>query len=186
MRMRRDTGLTLLELTVVMAIFSLVAVIALQALSGAIAARGRVAASSAETADLAVATALLRRDLQAMVPLPVGERGMAFSDSGDEIVFVAAGQFDLPEGDRSGPAQVSWSVGSNGRLLRTRQVPGAAPNTMVIMTGVTGWEVRSLYAGGTWQEESAANPAAARDLPRAVEVRFAAEGIGGIRVLVAR
>lgn len=186
MKMRRDTGLTLLELAVVMAIFSLVAVITLQAMSGAMTSRGRVAASGAETAALAAATALLRRDLKAMVPLPVGDRGMAFSDSADGIVFVAAGQSDLPEGDRSGPAQVTWSVSVNGGLLRTRQIPDAAPVTMEMLTSVSGWNVHSLDDQGTWREETSAIPAEARVLPRAVDVKFTVEGFGQIRVLVAR
>lgn len=181
MTARRDAGLTLLELAAAMAIFSLVAVMALQGMTAALAAQARQSDAADETRSLAVAVTLLRRDLSAMVPATDG--GAAFQIAPDLLSFVAAGQPRLPDGRRDQVARIGWRL-DGGRLLRTARPLAGAESEQVVLENVGNWSVRAL--GDTWLTAWTSDPAEARLLPRAVEVRFSGGGVSDLRILVAR
>ena len=174
-----DRGATLLELAVVVAIFSLVAVIAVQALSGAVSSRARVAERTDETAALSATLALLRRDLGAMVPVALD--GPAFTLETDRLALVAGGQAEPPDGARGALARVVWERQADGRLTRS-----TGAETVTLLDGVSDWEARALDAEGWRDRMGGAGASDLRRLPRAVEVRLATASLPGLRVLVAR
>jgi general secretion pathway protein J len=180
---RRDAGLTLLELAAVMAIFSLVAVMALQGMTAAMGAQTRQAGEIDKLRSVAAAVTLLRRDLGAMVP--VSHSGAAFRMDADGLSFVVGGQPTLPEGRRTGVARISWRV-DGGRLVRGERPLEGAGSERVVLEPVDGWAVRVLGDRGGWQTGWSTDPAEARQLPRAIEVRFGGGGTPDLRVLVAR
>jgi general secretion pathway protein J len=194
MTARGDAGLTLLELTAVMAIFSLVAVLSVQSLAGAMNSRERVAGTAGRTTELATTVTLLRRDLAAMVPVAQvqegGEWTQAYVVRENELSFVVSGQPRLSDGARGELAQITWTLDpASGLLTRTRgAVPGettvAEPAPM--LEGVSDWSVRTLGSEGGWSAGNWDQPAQARALPRAVEVQLRVEEIGELRILVAR
>ena len=173
-----DRGASLIELTVVVAVFSLVAVIAVQALGGAITSRARIAERSAATAELSATLALLRRDLGAMVPVALD--GPAFALDAGRLSLVAAGQPDLAGSGRDGLARIVWETGSDGSLTRS-----TGADRVTLLGGVSGWEARALDGDG-WRSSMGGEADAQRRLPRAVEVRLATADLPDLRVLVTR
>jgi general secretion pathway protein J len=67
--MKRDSGMTLIELVAAMAVFAVVAVMGLQSLTGMLRTRDRLAEIDTNTSELSVALARLRNDLAATTPL---------------------------------------------------------------------------------------------------------------------
>lgn len=124
---RPDRGLTLLELVVATAIFALVSVLAMQALSVGLTQRRGLERVDAAQADLARTLTLLRQDLQARVPLPylpaAGASGTALAVlPGGGIALSRAGASAPPGQAGGGFARVSWRVDAgDGRLLRRSQ-----------------------------------------------------------------
>jgi general secretion pathway protein J len=161
-------GLTLIELVVAMAVFALVAVMGLQSLSGSLRMRDRLVTIADDTADLGQATALLRNDLAAIVPMlffPPREgrplsalrasrdgQGFAMSLGGQPGLATVAGGVDAATWQRA-----EWRLdAANARLTRqvwptvypvsARQAGPAVP----VFEGVTGLGLRSYWAGKGW------------------------------------
>ena len=126
--MTRDAGFSLIELVAVLAIFALVSVMALQGLGGAMRAERGLAAAEAESAALAGAASLLRRDLEAMAPVPGPDGAAAFVAGQAGLELTLAGQPELPEGTRGGLVRVRWRI-LDGTLGRSAQPFGAAEAT---------------------------------------------------------
>ena len=103
----RQSGLTLIELVVAMSVFSLVAVLGLQALGGTVRLSERAEDMASRHAEVSRGIALLRHDLDAVVPL----------------LF-----FTPQKGPRSaieaGPDGFALSLSGQSRA----QAPGAAPS----------------------------------------------------------
>lgn len=149
--MNRDRGLTLLELVAATAIFALVAVMAVQALTGGLAQRRVIARVDAEQAELARTLALLRQDLEARVPLP----HLPAAGGAEAALAPRSGGFALSRaGVRAGDgfARVTWRVDAGeGRLLRRSQPltgPGdpTAPE-VAVMAEVAGLRLVPRAAG---------------------------------------
>ena len=64
-----DTGLSLIELVVAMALFAMVAIMGLQSLTGTMRISERLTQIDSDTAELGNAVALLRNDLTSVVPM---------------------------------------------------------------------------------------------------------------------
>jgi len=123
--LHRDSGLTLIELVAAMALFALLAVMGLQALTTGLRQRDHLAALDQEVAEASLGLALLRNDLAAMVPLlfhpPGGGRRSALhlSRDGRSLGLSIGGQSDLPPLQTRGLHRVQWRLEpGSGRLLR--------------------------------------------------------------------
>lgn len=158
---RKDRGLTLIELVVAMAIFALVAVMGLQALTGAMRMRDRLAGIDAETAELGLALGLLRADLRALVPLlfhPPGGGTESALDLREQVLALSlAGQPDLSPRPGPGLQRAEWRLDAETGTLRRRVWPAlypaqsevAAPE-VVLLTGLRGWSLRSHWPDQGW------------------------------------
>lgn len=156
-------GLSLLELVVAMAIFSLIAVMGLQVLGGTLRMRDRLEATASETADLSYALALLRGDLSSMVPLlfypPEGARprsALAFDPAG-RLEMSLAGQLDLPPVAALGLHRADWRLDPATQDLSRRYWPVLSPVAtsarspeVVVLRGVRGIALRSYWEGQGW------------------------------------
>lgn len=195
----RDAGLTLFELVAVLAIFALVAVAGLQAVSGAVRARERIGAADAGTVELMRAMTLLRADLKALVDMPFQPPGAgtapepAFLAEPREgrVALTLAGQAVLPGTQGAGLVRVVWRLDrAGGRLtrqvwpvLRPASVRAAGPEVTVLEpVRALGLRVRPAAGrgAGAWQVPG---PAAAPGLPRLVEVTIETEHHGVLRVV---
>jgi general secretion pathway protein J len=161
----RDNGLTLIELAVAMLIFALVAVMGLQALTGMLRMRDRLAGIDENTAELSLALSLLRSDLSAMVPLvfhaPQGgvQSALTLEAGGREVAFSVGGQPDLAPVSGLGLHRVEWRWNPEDQTLSRRIWPVLAPASaaaampeMVVLGDVTGLALRSYWPEVGWQQ----------------------------------
>jgi len=195
-------GLTLVELVAALAIFSLVAIMGLQTLSGMMRARDGTTDAASDAAALSRGLVLLRADLKAAADLPfwppeaVAPEPPLLDLSAEEGRFAISTEARpvLPDQQAAGTERVIWRHDRRGeRLLRTawpvlRPASDAArsPET-VIFEDVGGLRLRAYaspeegWIGGWGQDTEAARPG----LPLAVEVIVESERYGALRVLVA-
>lgn len=159
----KDRGLTLIELVVAMAIFALVAVMGLQALTGTLRARDRLTGLADDSAELALALSMLRNDLSAAVPVPFFAPGteagssLAFDPASQTLALTIGGQgrLDAPSGD--GLHRVEWRVDRAGDRLLRRVWPTVHPKAssaagpeVVMLTGVTAIGLRTRTDRSGW------------------------------------
>lgn len=160
-RARHDTGLSLLELVVAMALFALVAVMGLQLMTGTLRMRDRLEVTATESAEFSRALALLRADLTNAVPLlfdPPGDAPplSALIATPDGFHLSIAGQFDLPPIKGLGIHRVQWHRTSDGTLFRSLwpvlspAAPGAQSPESPVLTGVTAVSLRSFWPVQGW------------------------------------
>ncbi|MGV6848432.1 MAG: type II secretion system protein GspJ [Marinibacterium sp.] len=186
--MPRELGMSLIELTAALAIFSLLAVMAIQLLSGALNTRTRVTSVGADAADIAATLSVLRRDLRAATfanrPGKIAGTGI----DGPGLTLVTLASMTGKDADLGAPWSVNWSVDQTDQTLRRMAAPlhdASAVTDVPVLTDVHDWSVRVLQMDGEWIR---ADAWAGRDVPsppRAVEVRFSVGTYGPVRVLVA-
>lgn len=202
---RRDAGITLLELVVALALFSMVAVMGLTALRGALRAQDVLEQADARTLQTAEALTLLRGDIEAMIPLTFAPPGggpaePALVDGGDFLALSIGGQPGLPGEQAPGLARVVWRHDPGAGLL-TRQVwrtlrpadARAAGPEVVMLEGVSRLSTRVFLDDQGWLRGHGANGAApapapglaaSPGMPRAVEVTLTSRRDGDLRILV--
>ena len=212
--MRGTRGLTLIELVVAMALFSLVAVMGMQTLNGTIRTRDALGGRDDRDRALAVTLALLRSDLDRAAPIlfhaPDGPPQSALFFDGT-VLALTVSAIDTT----TAPFQrVEWrhdrAAGSLSRASWPVTAPaGAAQRSpdRVLLTGVGVFRLRSLWEGQGWVDGSgggqfgpvADGPEASDEdrafarvanlysdaLPKAVELAFSVDGLGDIRLLEA-
>ncbi len=194
----RASGVTLLELTVVLAIFALISVMALQALRGAIRSEARLEAHAGETADLARVLTRLRHDLQAAVPLAFtdpqgGDRAaLVVSPGGAGFALSLGGQASLGGASEApGLRRVEWLFDrAEGRLARRvwltlSPARTARPGPAIVqMDGIDSVAVTVFGPGGTWQATWPPNTdVGPTTLPRALRVRIESRRHGRLDVI---
>lgn len=190
--MRRDAGLSLIELVVAMALFALVAVMGLQVLNGTLRFQSRYVALSDQTAELSLALTLLRRDLAHAVPMPfVRPEGGPLSSiemtlPGPVLALSLAGQPSLGETGDDGTRRVEWRHDPRLQTLSRRSWPTLMPQSAsqvaseeVILSGVRRLDMRVFQDGLGWQNwsELPTNQLSLA-LPDAIEVTLDLTGIG--------
>lgn len=159
-----DKGISLIELVVAMAIFALVAVMGLQGLSGMLHIRDRLTEMDDTTSELSRTVALLRNDLNAIVPMrffPPGEgpdNALAQSDDGRIFALSLAGQPELsPATGSGGLHRAEWRLDQTDKTL-TRRVwttltpvdPQVLQPALTLMSGVEEMRIRSYWSGMGW------------------------------------
>ena len=174
---RREAGFTLLELTAVLAIFSVLAILALNLLSQGMKNRDAISRLDARTADIAGAVAVLRRDLETMAPVADGD-DVAFTVGTDLLSFASAAGADAL-------LRVTWRVDAAGTLTRESAAwPAREAVTIPILSDVGGLTVetfdRDWSSAAIWRSDGPA------DLPRGIAVTLDLSEAGPLRVVVAR
>ena len=199
--MTSERGLTLLELTAALAIFSLIAVMGLQALSATVLLQDRLGARHSATWELGEALTRLRADFDALAPFafvpPDGQddRQPAFvADAANgRFSLSLAGVGRLPGTQETGLGRAEWRLDAASGTLRRRYWRDLAPfNASVagpdqaILRDVSALQVRALTETG-WVSDFGLEEAASRTrLPRAVEVTLRTGDHGDLRIVAAR
>lgn len=205
----RDSGLTLIELVVAMALFAMIAVAGLQAMTGSLRLTDRLQRIDKNSAELSLALSLLRADLSAMTPVvfqsPSGPQSSLNLASGGRVLsFTISGQPRLGTEPHAGLQRMEWVYDASKQTLNRRVwltlVPAdasAVSAERILLTGVTGFEVRSFVTQTGWQTgvpaPSASRQSASADedgavraspyasqLPVAIEVSVQTTGHGVI------
>ena len=177
-----EAGFSLLELVVALAIFSVVALMSLQALQGSLVTDRALRQRDAENSGLTLALARLRFDLDAAVAMefttPAGQvQPPALADD-DGFALTIAGQGRFAGEPGSDFARVQWRL-ADGRLTRRlwpSLIPArdqAAGPATAVLSGVSGLQIESFDPAGGWRPGiavTAADPDTPPALPAALRV----------------
>jgi len=184
------SGLSLIDVVVAMAVLALIATMGLQSITGTLRLRDGMADRASETDQLIFASALLRNDLSAVVPLgfyPPGDAPLqpGVSHLGEQLGLSVTGQL----GTTVDPSEIRflravWTLDPETDVLSRQVWPALSPATasqitdpMPVLTGVTGWRLRSYWPETGWADglqnptlTPRFEPAGDSDIPVAVEV----------------
>lgn len=179
-----QSGFTLVELLVAMAVLAALALVSFRGLSSILEAEAHVQSETRRWNDVAVAIAHMSRDLSLAVPRTVRDNA-----GHTRAAMVIGSQPDGTQGQlqvtRLGDGDGASSQGDLRRIeyrLRagtleylvwpaTDLAPGAAPSVSPVLENVTGLELRALGQDGTWSSVWPAGQQA-NALPRAVEAQI--------------
>lgn len=137
--MRRDRGLSLIELLAAMAILAVVATMGVQMIANGLAQRRVLTQIDERAGALAVTLALLRQDLESAVPVVASAGQPAVAVARDAIAWQRGGLLDDTGAPSPGSAPVRWAL--NGDTL-TRQL-GDGP-AVAMLTEVRSIDLRGL------------------------------------------
>ena len=162
--MRGTRGLTLIELVVAMALFSLVAVMGMQTLNGTIRTRDALGGRDDRDRALAVTLAQLRSDLDRAAPMlfhaPDGPPQSALSlDRAGAVMGLTVSALD---GTMAPFQRVEWRYDRATGGLSRASWPVTAPGSdaqrspdRLLLTGVESFRLRSYWEGQGWVEGAA-------------------------------
>lgn len=192
--MKRAQGLSLIELLVALAVFSIMAALAYGGLDSIARTRGELAARQATFGDLVRAIGLLDRDLRGAVARPVlGAAGQvlpALVGSSERMEFTRLGYANPQAEPRSNLQRVSYEIDA-GTLRRGRYAVldrAANSSAQFADTRVQVQQLRLRYLDGAsarWLDAwppLQANPAA---LPRAVQWQLLTREAGELQGTIA-
>lgn len=195
---RNDHGMTLMELIVVLAVFGLVAILGLQALSGTLRHRDRLVEIDTKTASMTKMLSSLRADLYSAAPLlfyaPNGsiKSALEIDNRLRQLEFSVSGRVDLPGEISAKTGRVIWRFDA-GQSQLTRQswpvlIPGdntSLAHEVVIADGVLGMEIRTLQPNIGWISGTDPNIQGTNSsLPLAVDVVLHMSNFDHISTLV--
>lgn len=195
----RNSGFTMLELVVVLALFALIATFSLQALSGMLRARDSLQAVDKDTEKMTRTLALLRADMNAAIPVnftkPDGTNVSAvdISDAGNSISLSVGGRLDFAGTQTTGMGRVTWRWDPNSAQLSRKMWPVLTPEAetaqspaVIMMQDVVGLEVYRLINTSIWERgRDRTIFGAASTLPKALEIRLTTKRWGIISTKVA-
>lgn len=198
-RRRHSRGLTLIELLVAVAVFTIVAAAAYSGLITVLETREHTDRRAERLAAVQRTVDTLGDDLRQGLPRSVRTdlrgQGHALTDGPDprDVVRVTRGGWLNPADlDRSTMLRVHWRLEDDGRLMRSWQtrpdaVAGTPTTRRLQLTDVERVETRFLDAEGEWQERWPVDLTARRsdELPQAVEVTLELDDWGVIERLFA-
>jgi general secretion pathway protein J len=191
-RRARNTGFTLLELLIALAIFALISVIAFTGLRSTIDSRERINAQADRLIEIQRAFDFFRRDLEQAVPRPVRDQlgdfnpNSAFRQVPEGIVFTRGGRRNPLGLERSGLERLGYGL-QDGTLVRSRwlaldQPPDPAIEELPLLADVESLNFRFLGPDKHWVEQwpplNSVSPEPG--LPQAVEVTLELPGYGSI------
>ncbi len=191
----KDRGFTLLELVVVLAMFSLVALIGVRVLQSALQTDQQLTQASELSAELTYGLALLRRDLDAAADLafapPRGQLEPALDVTEDGFALSLLGLSGSGFGVAGGEGRVIWRFDRVRGELKRQLVPTLSPASsrsagpeVVVLTGLTGMEISVFVDQRGWQDGVTAEIFGTQ-LPRAVRVRLSHKRVAGLETVAA-
>ncbi len=197
---RLSRGFSLVELLVAVAVFAALAAAAYGGLAQIARTRGALAVQQDRLAGVTRAIGGLERDLRQAVGRSVRGNGNAvlpaLQGSAQTIEFTHLGFANLLAEPRSNLEREVVALDGRalqqGRFAVLDRAPGTAPASRTLLDDVDGWRLRYLGCDGAWRDDwppsdvpGCAMAAAREDLlPRAVEFRLQAAGLGEVRRLV--
>jgi general secretion pathway protein J len=185
----RQSGITLLELLVVIAVFSIMSAAAYSSLQSSLKAEENFDASMEELEAVQMSLAIFQRDV-----MQLSQRGVrdAYGDSeasvilldGQQLLFTRGGNFSSMKLDQTELTRVAWSL-QDEQLIRSNwpsldSAQGEQPLSAPILSQVTRLQIRVLDQDKLWHRDW---PLAANSRIRAVEITLELEGWGEIRRL---
>jgi general secretion pathway protein J len=183
-------GVTLLELLVVIAVFSIMSVAAYSSLRSSLKAEENFDASMKELEAVQMTLTLLQKDVMQLSPRTVrdafGDRAAAFIlYDGRELTFTRGGNFSSLRPDHSELTRVAWSL-QDDELIRSYwnrldTTQGDQPLSASLLHKVTDLQMRVLDQEGVWHLDW---PLSGSESMRALEITLELEGWGEIRRLV--
>lgn len=198
---RRQAGLTLIELLVAVAIFSLLAALAYGGLVNVLDTRAALDVESQRLATLQRACLRIGRDLEQAAPRVIrdayGDQQPALHNRVDSyagvqtvIELTVAGRRTLPGETRSKLQRISYVLREDALLRLSWPVLDRAQDTVahesILLTGVADLKLRYLTPEGRWLDQWPAEvelTTAESALPVAIEISMELEHWGSLRRL---
>jgi general secretion pathway protein J len=186
----RQSGITLLELLVATAVFSIMSAAAYSSLQSSLKAEENFDASMQEVEAVQMSMSVLQRDIMQLSPRAIrdafgdGEPAMVLSN-GRELSFTRGGNFSSLRLDRPELTRVAYTL-RDGQLIRSQwrrldHTQGERPLSASLMDEVSNLQIRVLDQSGIWHLDW---PMAASGNIRALEITLEVDGWGEIRRLV--
>jgi general secretion pathway protein J len=186
----KQSGITLLELLVVVTIFSIMSAAAYSSLQSSLKAEENFGRAMQEVEAVQMSLALLQRDIMQLSPRSIRD---AFGDDeaplvlydGQELFFTRGGNFSSLRLDRTELTRVAWSW-RDGQLIRSHwrrldSTQGDQPLRAALLSNVTRLQIRVLDQDNIWHLDW---PIAASGQARALEITLELADWGEIRRLV--
>lgn len=159
-----DTGMTLIELVVAMAIFALVAIMGVQSLTGTLRIRDRLVTLDDQSADLGLALAMLRNDLSSVMPLlfypadrSAPRSALRTSAGGAKFAISIGGQPEINSLTDRQIQRSEWRLDRETTQLYRRVWTTLTPANQIalqpealILDGVTDLNIRTYWDGQGW------------------------------------
>ncbi|MEO9496871.1 MAG: type II secretion system protein GspJ [Vibrio splendidus] len=165
--MKSDRGLSLIELVVAMAVFSMVAIMGLQSLTGMLRSRDHLVAVDEATHDLGYSISLLRHDLSSIVPMLFyhpdrrsQESSISLRDNNTHLSFSVGGQPTRSDESSIGTFHRSeWKLELETGTLTRGVWPTLIPAEddvrepdVLMLKGIDAIEARSFWPDIGWVE----------------------------------
>jgi len=185
----KQSGITLLELLVVIAVFSILSAAAYSGLQNSLKAEENFNASMRDLEAVQMSLTLFQRDIMQLSPRAVRD---AFGDdeaaivlfNGRELVFTRGGNFSSLKLDQTELTRVSYSL-QDEQLIRSHwrrldSTQGDRPLSASLLSKVTNLQIRVLDQNNVWHLDW---PLSGNDNIRALELTIELEDWGEIRRL---
>ena len=187
--MNRQSGFTLLELLVVVVVFSIMSAAAYSSLQSSLKAEENFDASMEELEAVQMSLAVFQRDVMQLSRRAVRD---AYGDSeasvvlrgGQELFFTRGGNFSSMKLDQTELTRVAYSL-QDEQLIRSTwrsldSTQGEQPLSAPLLGQVTRLQIRVLDKDNLWHQDW---PLGASNRVRAVEITLELAGWGEIRRL---
>ena len=185
-----QSGITLLELLVATAVFSIMSAAAYSSLQSSLKAEEYFGAAMQELEAVQMSLSVFQRDIMQLSPRTIRD---AFGDGeaafvltgGRELTFTRGGNFSSLRLDRSELTRVAYAL-RDGQLIRSHwrrldNTQGEQPLSASLVDNVSNLQIRVLDQNSIWHLDW---PIAASGKIRALEITLELEGWGEIRRLV--
>ena len=195
----KQSGLTLIELLIAMAIFSILAVLSYGGLATVLDSSRAIGTESQRLATIQRAFLRIGRDVEQATPRTIrdafGDQQPALHNRADSyeglqtiIELTVAGRRVLPGETRSNLQRISYAL-RDGVLLRLSwpvldRAQDTEAHESIILEGIDDLTLRYLNEEGVWLTEWAENndsALAVQSLPRAIELNIKLENWGSLR-----
>jgi len=185
----KQSGMTLLELMIVVAVFSIMSAAAYSGLQNSLKAEENFSASMKDLEAVQMSLALFQRDIMQLSSRAVRD---AFGDNqaaivlfnGQELTFTRGGNFSSLKLDQTELTRVSYSL-QDEQLIRSHwrrldSTQGDRPLSASLLSKVTNLQIRVLDQNNVWHLDW---PLSGNDNIRALELTIELEDWGEIRRL---